>query len=636
MIRKLAAILAADVAGYSRLMQSDEKGTLESLQAHRQVTDKIIADHRGRIFGSAGDSLIADFASAVDAVEAAADIQQEMARRNQVVASDKQLRFRIGLNIGDVIVEDGNVFGDGVNVASRIEAFAEPGGICLSSAVFEHVQGKVALTFELIGPHTLKNIAQPVTLFRIGLDGKPRPLLVKWLELARRRSKTLALLAITALLLAVLYVWQDRHDITAASTKPTIAVLPLGSAGSDEATRRLANGLTDDIVTDLTHFADLYVIAGDSTLAYRDAKVDPRTAGKELGATYVLQGNIQREADQIRISAQLVDVPAGNILWSERWDRPAADVFAVQSEVAERIAGTLGSVESSAAIAANEIRKMKGRPPASLQAYDYYLQAVEARGKFTKQAILDGIAAASKAIELDPNFGRAYGTRARLYFNTINYEADYDTAMKAMETDARRAVELDPSDPEARAALAWYYANRGRNNEAEIELRAAMNSSPANISLLKMAASVMAFNGHPEEAAALADKVLKMDPKASSGTLNTIKDAYFFAKRYDDCVAIISRVPPESRSRGGRLFLAMSYAFLNRAQDAELARTELLVKHPTLSAELLKNQGWTFARPEDEQLLRDGFRAINLPLCASDADLAKISKPVRLAGCPVF
>jgi tetratricopeptide (TPR) repeat protein len=206
--------------------------------------------------------------------------------------------------------------------------------------------------------------------------------------------------------------------------------------------------------------------------------------------------------------------------------------------------------------------------------------------------------------------------------------------MRAMEADARKSVELAPDDPDARGALAWFYFNRSRNKEAETELRAALAVNPANITLIKMAAAVFAASGHPEEAAALADKVLRLDPFATSGTLNTIKDAYFFARRFEDAVAVISRVPPESRSRGSRLLLAASLAFLGRKDEAARARGELLTAHPGLSAELLANQGWTYQRPEDSKLLLDAFRAIDLPVCATDADLAKIEKPRRLTGCP--
>lgn len=634
MARKLTTILAADVAGYSRLMEHDEQATLKALRNLRAIISKHVGAHHGRIFGGAGDSVIAEFGSAVEATEAAIAIQRELAPQGKRASSTTDpLQLRIGLNIGDVVIEGDDLLGDGVNVAARLESLAEPGGICLSHAVFEQVRGKIDAPFEPLGQHTVKNITKTISVYRLALDGKVQSVPVRWLNKMRRWRYAIPLLAGLVVLFGAFFLWALFQEPPPAHSKISIVVMPLSTIGTDEPTQRLADGLTEDIITDLSRFADLEVVASNTTVAYKEKSESAGEIGKTLGVSYVLEGKIQREAKRLRISAQLLDVSSGTHLWTQRWDRPTQEAFAVQSELAEQIAASLASAEPSAALTASEIRKVKGRPPASLQAYDHYLLAVEGNSKFTKETVFSGLEFATKAIALDPNFARAYGIRARLHFNSTHFGADYKQAMAAMEADARKAVELDPSGPEPRAALAWYYFVSGRNKDAEVQLRAALGFNPANITLIKQAAAVYGSSGHPEEGAELADKLLRLDPLATSNTLNTIKDAYFFARRFTDTVAVISRVPPESRSKGSRLFLTFSLAFLGRKDDVERARAELLAAHPNISAELLLNQGWAFVRDEDKKLFLDGFTQANVPVCATAADLAKIEKPIRLPGC---
>jgi TolB-like protein len=472
-------------------------------------------------------------------------------------------------------------------------------------------------------------------VYRVLTDARAaRSRVLSWRVAVRRQRLALAPIAILLLCGFGAVAWYALPHGTHRAGRPAIAVLPMDNIGYDEATSRLADGLTEDMITDLARFQDLLVIARNSTLIYKGKTVDVRQVGKDLNVEYVLEGSIQRHADQIRISAQLIDAETGANLWAESWDRPLADTFAVQTEVAEQVAGLLGSISGMNSITADRIRKLKGRPPANLTAYDFYLLAVEARRVFTKEAISAGIDDATKAITLDPNFARAYGIRARLEFNTIhNNGVDYDTAMREMEADARRAVELDPNDPETRGAWAWYLSDTGRQSEAEAEIRAALAVNPSNVGVLHFAAAILAFSANPEEGAELADKVLQIDPRADVPTLNTIKDAYFYTRRFEKLIAVVTRVPENARTRMGRLYLAFSYALLGRRDEAARARAVALKLYPNISAEVLLNQGMVFTRPQEEKLFLDGFRAADVPLCAADADLAKIAKPVRLPEC---
>jgi TolB-like protein/DNA-binding SARP family transcriptional activator/Tfp pilus assembly protein PilF len=415
--------------------------------------------------------------------------------------------------------------------------------------------------------------------------------------------------------------------------RPSIAVLPFEDFGGEGATKRLAEGIVEDIITDLARFRNLDVIARNSTALYKGRNVDLRQVGRELNVRYVVEGAIQRQGKRIRVSAQLVDAATGGAIWSERWDRADKDIFAIQAEVSAQVAGALGGMGGSAAINAEEVRKARRRPPVSLTAYDHYLLANEGRALFTAESIARGTEHANKAIARDPGLGRAYVARAWLTYIAVHYGAEFESAMETMQADARHALALDPNDAEARVTLAFYLLGRGRFEESKTQIRTALKANPNNAQVLVFAAAVQAWNGRPEEAAELADRALRLDPWMTAENLNCIKDAYFWARRFEDVVAVVSRIPDDARGRGSRLLLTLSYALLGRRDEMTRARAELLAAHPSLSAELLLNQDWIFARLEEQRLLLDGFRAAGLPACASGADLSKIPNPKRLPDC---
>jgi class 3 adenylate cyclase/TolB-like protein/Tfp pilus assembly protein PilF len=633
MERRLAAILAADVVAFSRLMEKDEAATFERLRSLRkEFFEPLIASHRGRIFKLTGDGLLAEFLSATDAVECAAELQSGLHERERTAATDWRITLRIGISLGDVILEEEDRHGEGVNLAARLQQLAEPGGILISSSVREEVKNRLPVRLEPLGRHRLKNLAEPVTVYGVIPAGtKTGTVFARKLKRWASPGRITALLALIIMMGAIaFYLYQPNN---ALAEKPAVAVLPMQTIEEDQATTRLAAGLSEDIITDLARFREIDVIAGNSAKRISEEVQDIREIGRRLGVGYLVRSTIQRQGNEVRITAQLVDAANGASLWSGRWDRPVNDIFAVQSELAQQITGVLGSANSSAAITAEEVKKLKRRAPSSLSAYEHYLLAVEGRSSFTKESMFAAYEEATKAINLDPGFARAYAVRARIGYNTIHYGADFDTAMRNMEADARRAVELAPEDPDTRASLAWFLTLSGKPIESETEIRAALANNPSNVNVMHMAAAIIAANGYGEEGAALADKVLKIDPQAVPGTLNTIKDAYFFSRRYTDLVNLIARIPENARSRGSRLFLAMGYAKLGRRQEAEKASAAFREKYPTVSAELLLNQDWVFARSQEESLFVEGFRAAGLPLCATDVQLAKFSKPKRLADC---
>jgi TolB-like protein/class 3 adenylate cyclase len=361
--RRLAAILAADIVGYSRLVERDEAGTLAAIKTLRgEVIDPLLAEHHGRIVKLMGDCAIVEFGSVVDAVACAVAVQTAAAKRQADVAADQRIVFRIGINLGDVVVEGEDLLGDGVNVAARLEQLCDPGGVLVSGTAYDHLKGKLGLRLEPRGVQHLKNIREPVRVYRvasIGAGSARRPAR----EAVRRWG-----LGVAALLFAVVFlagVWW-LWPVERASAAPSIAVLTFDNLGGDEATGRLAEGLTEDIITDLARHRDLAVIARNSTGVYRGTPVDIRSVGTDLGVGYVLEGSIQRQGDHVRVTAQLINARTGAHAWSGRWDRPARDVFAVQTEIAERVASTLGGY---GVLTSESVAAAKRKRPADLEAY---------------------------------------------------------------------------------------------------------------------------------------------------------------------------------------------------------------------------------------------------------------------------
>ena len=406
--RRLAAILAADVVGYSRLMERDEDRTLARLKALRtELVEPLIAEYQGRVVKLMGDGLLAEFASVVDAVRCAVLVQRGATEREAEVAEDQRIRLRIGVNLGDVVREaDGDLYGDGVNVAARLEQACEPGGVMVSGTAYDHLQGKLDFPLEFAGEQRVKNIERLVRAYRVRMDGTAARVRVP-----SRRVRRLVVPAAAALLLLLALAaggawWLWPGEIAAG--KPSVAVLPFDNYGGDEATAgRLADGITEDTITDLARFRSLDVIARNSTEAYKGKPVDVRQIGRDLRVGYVLEGSVQRQADRVRVTAQLIDVRSGAHVWSERWDRPTGDVFAVQSELAEAVADKIGGYYSGTLVGAGQ-EAAKRKRPRDLTAYDLYLLGMEAKHRGTKEAMEEGAALLRRSLAADPTLARAW------------------------------------------------------------------------------------------------------------------------------------------------------------------------------------------------------------------------------------
>ncbi|MBB4571104.1 TolB-like protein/class 3 adenylate cyclase [Rhizobium leucaenae] len=438
MERRLAAILSADVVGYSRLMGVDEGGTLERLKAcRRELVDSTIEEHHGRIIKLMGDGALVEFASIVDAVHCAAVIQRSMPSRDQGVSEEQRIRSRIGINLGDIIVEGDDIYGDGVNIAARLQGIAESGGIFISGTAFDHVAHKVDVGFSALGEHRLKNIADPVRVYRVLLDPSHTG---KVVFAPRARSRGIALLPLVGLLIATIaavVAWQWPHK-----QRASIAVLPFANL-SDQTQDYFADGITDNLIADLTRLSKLDVISQNSVFAYKDKPHVLADIRRDLGVRFVVEGSVQRIGDLMRVNAQLIDTESGDHLWANRFDRSEADVFAVQDSMSRQIANALGLK-----LTPSEAERIARPPTANLEAYDYYLRAEQAARTGRRSLMLEALALFDKAEALDNGFAEAFASDA--HATAYVWRSAYDDVLKsalARKRPTTRQVARLPSIP---------------------------------------------------------------------------------------------------------------------------------------------------------------------------------------------
>jgi adenylate cyclase len=596
--RRLAAILAADVVGYSRLMEADEAGTHARLKALRNgLLDPAIARHKGRIVKVTGDGALVEFPSAVGAVLAAAEIQRAVAERETKRSADERIAFRIGINLGDVIIEDDDIYGDGVNVAARLEGLAEPGGICVARNVYNQVKAKVDFGFASAGAHRVKNISEPVSVYRAVLDG------ARWRPLRRsllsRSHGMIAAVTVTVLLVASVGAiawhqpWRAAPQEVAPvqddaswnlPSKPSIAVLPFANLNNDPDQDLFIDGLTNDIITDLSKFSPLFVIAANSTFQYKGKAVKVEDVARDLGVRYVLEGSVQRSGDTLRINAQLIDAPGGHHVWAERYDRKADDFFAVQKELTERIAGIIGSVQGARRQA--ELERIAHTPTKSLTAYDFFLRGVLHRSRETREDSILARAALEKAIELDPQYARAIAELSATYLDDISgdWSESREHALQQAETLARRAIEIDGTEPKGYIALGFVYQLKAQNDKAIPLMRKALDLNPNDYMIHKALGYTLAYAGAPEEGIYLLEKAERINPYHPGELLRSLGQAHFFGRKYEEAVEALNKITQRHRTSIW-LYTAASHAQLGQTEEAHAAIAEALKLKPDLNLE---------------------------------------------------
>jgi adenylate cyclase len=615
--RKLAAILAADVVGYSRLMGQDETGTLARLKAlRRELVEPLIARHHGRIVKLMGDGALTEFASVVDAVACAVEIQRGMAERTAAMPEDQRIAFRIGVNLGDLIIDGDDLYGDGVNIAARLEALAEPGGIVLSGPAYDQARNKPDVGFEFLGEQRLKNITKPVKIYRVLLDAADAG------KMKHRRRWLVPAAAAVVLLVAAgagLALWpgagallSGRHAIPAAvpGGKPSIAVLPFGNLSGEAQQAYFAEGLTDDLITDLSKVSGLLVIARNSSFAYRDKPVDVVTA--ELGVRYVLQGSVRRTGDAVRINVQLIDGATGNNVWADRYDRDYAKIFELQDEVIRHIVEAL-----AVHLTEGEKSQIARLPTSNLEAYDYYLRAEQNAYVLASESLDEAMSLYRRAIALDPKFADAYAGYARVAVDVFGY--DFQPLMQSAVARheayeaAGRALEINPETPRAYAVLGLLQLLDGETEEAIASVEKAValdpNSADAELNL----AIVRIYAGQQPEALAAMERVLQLDPKPRSHVYDYYGLALYMNRRYEEAIKVLPKAPLEQQSDLGREVLAMANARLGRMEDARNAVEAILKRGPATNLATWRVDYSHHRRQVDLDHRLDAMRDAGLP-----------------------
>jgi adenylate cyclase len=619
MERRLAAILAADVAGYSRLMGRDEEATLRMLTEYRQVMDDLVTAHRGRVFGTAGDSMIAEFASPVEAVRCAVDIQRELGRRAAPLPEERRMRFRIGVNLGDVMAEGGNLFGDGVNLAARLEKLAEPGGILISANVHDQVRGKLAVDYDDLGAQRVRNMAQPVRAYRVRLGELAGPAWLRRLrarpgDVARRWAGAAAVLvALSALAGGAGWRFglidgppsdmapQMQAMSLPLPDKPSIAVLPLQNLSGDRTQDYFSDGITNDITTELSKFGSLFVIASNSAFTYKNTPVKVQEVGRDLGVRYLLEGTVNRADERLRINAQLIDAATGHHLWAERYDRPIGDVFRVQDEIIRTVVATLAATvdEAEQRRAMEKEMAIMTAQTEDMSAYDYYLRGRDIYMDYTKEANAEARSMFERAIEADPNYARAYGYLAYTYIQDWR-ESWTETPDEALETAyelARKAVALDGDDYDNHWSLAVVQLFRREFDEAMAEYERALSLNPNDADVLVEMGEALTYLGRPDEAVEQIERAMRLNPKYDDWYLWDLGFAHYQAERYEEALAALKRIA--NPANGVRLMMASAYAQLGREDEARSEMSVFLENAPDWTIEWEK--GGPFKNPADEE-----------------------------------
>lgn len=621
--------MAADIVGYSRLMEADEPGTLGAIRKLRSVViDPLVSEHGGRIVKLMGDGVIVEFTSVVDAVACAVAIQQGLRAQQAAEPAVSCIVLRIGINLGDVVAEDGDLLGDGVNVAARVEQLCPPGGVLVSGTAYDQLHGKLFLPLDFAGEQHVKNIARPLRLYRVRLDGGKWPPTKRPRVSLPRFAPTVATMAVVLVSAVAGGWWLMRGEDVRA--RPSIAVLPFKNLGRDEATDRLADGITEEIITDLARFREFEVIARNSVAAYKGGEtVDIIRIGQTLRVRYVLEGSIQRQADRFRVTAQLSDADNGTNVWSDRWDRPAADVFEVQEELSQQLTAKLSGIAGTIITVDRETARRK--PPSDLGAYDLFVLASEAKLKETRESIAECISLLERSLAIDPSFARAWTLLGSCHAVSFRWTANWGETNQLYQEATRRAVELDPLDADAHASLAFARAFGGDLAEAEVEFDKAIALNPNSADVLTRYAFWSSSFGKPDHGAEMALLAIRLDPNAPPWALRFQSSALLQGGHYEDAVRIRQRIPRAMFADGDYVELATALVALDKIEEAKTVAGEGMSAFPAITIESWTGDpGWTDA---ERNKTIDLMRKAGFPSCASATEVKKGGVKVRLPEC---
>ncbi len=574
MDHRLAAVLAADMVGYSRLMEVDERGTLARLRAHRiELIDPAIAKNQGNIIKTTGDGMLVEFQSVADAARCAIEIQERMRRRNSDVANDRRIDFRIGINLGDIIFEDGDIYGDGVNIAARVEQLAEIGGICVTAAVHDQIDGRVDVAFEDLGEKLLKNISRPVRLYRLVMappEQRPAP--------------------------------GDAHAATkAAVVKPTVAVLPFANMSGDPEQEFFADGLTEDILTELSRRRELFVISRTSTFVYKGHAANLREVAQKLGARYLVEGSVRKSGDRLRVSVQLIDTASDAHIWAERYDRKLDDIFSIQDEITSAIVATLpGRLEAAQQ---DQLARLK---PSSMAAYECVLAAKVLHHRSTRQDNAEALKLIDRALQLDPDYAHAHAWRGCILGQGWGYGwcADKDAVFNEVALELDRAMALDDNDPDVHRILAAVAIVRHDMNRARYHQDRALELNPNYDLVVVQMGELFTWLGRAEEGLEWIRKAMRLNPHHPARFWSHLGKAHFVGRQYAQAIEDFMHLSTMDAQQ--HAFIAACYGWLGdrTASSAHVMRVRQLDPELDLEKFLATMH---YANDADLQHLREGL-----------------------------
>jgi adenylate cyclase len=597
--RKLTAILCADVFGYSRLMGEDEEATLRTLSSYRKLVDSLIEQHHGRFVNSAGDSVLAEFASVVNAVQCAVEIQTTLKGENAPLPPERRMEFRIGVNLGDVMVDGEQIYGDGVNVAARLESLAEPGSIFISGSVHEQLGNKLALGYEDLGEQAVKNIAKPVRVFQVLTEGGGAATPTRRTQGVARKYVRRGVFSIAgfAIIVATVVIVQHLSLLPPAPSasipsvhtpaltlpdKPSIALLPFTNLSGNPQEEYFSDGITGDIITALSRSPDLFVIDRASTFSYKGKPIRVQEVSRELGVKYVLEGGVQKAAGQLRVTAQLVDATTGAELWAERYDRPLGDVFSVQDELVRRIVTTMGL--QLVLWDRTGFQWLRGTD--NLEAYDYDLRGWEYFFMLTREGNPKAREMWEKAIELDPKYAEAYaGVGFTYFFEAVFFQSSGSSqALAHAYQMAQKAIALNDSEPEAYMLLGSLDLTKRRYDQAISEGQRAVTLAPNSSFGYFWLARILISSGRPMEALVAAEKGVRLNPRHPGYCLIVVAGAYMYMGRFEEARFTFEQaLVTQPNDPAMHMWLAVVDVELGRTDDARAEAAEVLRLSPHYS-----------------------------------------------------
>jgi adenylate cyclase len=623
--RKLAAILHADVKGYSRLMGDDEEATVSTLNAYREVMGELIQKHRGLVVHGSGDSLLAEFVSVVDAVQCAVEIQKELKTRNAELSEDRKVEFRIGINLGDVIDENEDLHGDGINIAARVESLADGGGICITRSAYDHVKSKLDFGYEYLGEHTVKNIAEPVRVYRVLMEPEAAGKVIGEKRFLGRISRKVAMSAIIILAIFAggLIGWniylQKSKKVEPASLekiafplpdKPSIAVLPFDNLTGDPQQEYFSDGMTEEIITALSKVPYLFVIARNSTFSYKGKPVKIRQVAEELGVRYVLEGSVRRAGDRVRVTAQLIDAIKGHHLWAERYEQELKDTFALQDEITGNI---LSALDVKLTRGKQATIRYKGTD--NLEAYLKVLQARWYSHSRTKEGNFQARQLAEEVIAMDPEYASPYIILAYCHIHEVFFgwsKSRKESLEQALEL-AQKAIALDKSSPSCYALLSSIYMFKKQYEKAIAQAERAIALDPNGADAYSQLGTVLQMVGRRQEAIAPLEKAIRINPMAPSLYFRRLGTAYRDIGRYEEAIVQLKKainLSPDSLYP--HIALAATYSLAGSDEEARAEVSEVLRIQPKISLESLAKRV-AYKNKADIDRLIDALRKAGLP-----------------------